>query len=139
MPPIASDTIVGLRTSVTFPSPLHGQNDKTMRTVTTMMSGDTRRHNGYPSEANDTCTKNSKFDFFYKEPCLYTQKIYLNAAQVFSALKHESRDELENPYYTKKQDNGDIEAVFPELEFDDDNEKRLTFELAFETLKCKYI
>ena len=139
MPPIASNSIVGLRSSVSFPSPIHGQFDKTMRTVTTMMSsGDTSQHNGFPIEDSATCTKNSKYDFHYKEPCLYTQKIYLNAAKVFNALKHESRDELENPYYKKKQDNGDVKVVFPELDFADDTEKRLTYELAFETLKCKY-
>lgn len=141
MPPTADNTIVGLRTQVSLTSQssqlIHG----TMKDFVAM-SGDSSQHNGFPSSEN--CShekKSSKYDFFYKEPCLYSHKIYLNAAKVFSSLKHESREELENPYYRRRQDqNGELtssKTAITDLEFEDDNEKRLTFELAFETLKCK--
>lgn len=141
MPPTADNTIVGLCTQVSLTSQrsqlIHG----TMKDFVAM-SGDSSQHNGFPSSEN--CShekKSSKYDFFYKEPCLYSHKIYLNAAKVFSSLKHESREELENPYYRRRQDpNGELTSsitAITDLEFEDDNEKRLTFELAFETLKCK--
>lgn len=143
MPPTADNSLVGLRTSVSLTAPSQlPLREKKMRGIT-MMSGDPNCHGGFSS--NEDCSeahKNSKYDFFYKEPCLYSQKVYSNAAKVFSTLKHESREEQENPYYRKRQshDNGltnNTTNVLQDLEFEDDNEKRLTFELAFETLKCK--
>ncbi|XP_045204009.2 putative methyltransferase NSUN7 isoform X2 [Mercenaria mercenaria] len=142
MPPTADNSIVGLRTQVSLTSQssrlIHG----TMKDISAM-SGDTSHHNGFPS--NENCShdrKTSKYDFFYKEPCLYSHKIYSNAAKVFSSLKHESREELENPYYRRRQEqNGpqNSKTAITDLEFDDDNEKRLTFELAFETLKYQRV
>lgn len=143
MPPTADNSIAGLRTQVSLTSQssqlIHG----TMKDIAAM-SGDASRHNGFPS--SEDCSherKTSKYDFFYKEPCLYSHKIYSNAAKVFSNLKHESREELENPYFRRRQEQNGVQkpsnTAITDLEFDDDNEKRLTFELAFETLKCKFV
>ena len=143
MPPTADNSIVGHRSSLTFTTTAQQPFDKNMRTLT-MMSGDNthQHHNGFPScgSTHDHEHKSSKYDFFYKEPCLYTHKVYANAAKVFSCLKHESKEEIENPYYRKQRqdcDNHNTPTVLPDLDFEDDAEKRLTFELAFETLKCK--
>ncbi|XP_060576770.1 putative methyltransferase NSUN7 isoform X2 [Ruditapes philippinarum] len=143
MPPTADNSIVGLRTQVSLTSQssqlIHG----TMKDIAAM-SGDASQHNGFPSSEN--CSherKSSKYDFFYKEPCLYSQRIYSNAAKVFSSLKHESREELENPYKRRQQELNGVQksskTAITDLEFDDDNEKRLTFELAFETLKYQRV
>ena len=142
MPPTA-DTSLGLRTSMTYTinkDTNETQKDKTMRTVT-MMSGDQTDHkhtNGYIK--NETESKSSKYDVHYKEPCFYSHTIYANAGKIFSALRQETREEQENPYYRKqqevKQDQKKVEI--PDIDFQDDAEKRLTFELAFEALKCKY-
>ena len=139
MPPTA-DTSLGLRTSMTYTltANTHG-NDKTMRTVT-MMSGDQTDHkhtNGYYNEAEK---KSSKYDYYYKEPCFFSQRIYANAGKVFNALRQETREELENPYYQRHKNTNKSEkkVEIPDIDFEDDTEKRLTFELAFEALKCKY-
>lgn len=142
MPPTADNAILGLRSQVSLTSQSSRLTQGNMKDFAAM-SGDTSHHNGF-STSND-CTeprKSSRYDFFYKEPCLYSQKIYLNAAKVFNSLKHESREELENPYYRKREEQltkqTSSSMAIEELDFEDDNEKRLTFELAFETLKCKY-
>lgn len=145
MPPTAENSITGLRTSVSLTAPSQlARHEKKMRNVS-IMSGETNCHDGLSS--NEDCSdrqKNSRYDFFYKEPCLYSQKVYSSAAKVFNVLKHESREELENPYYRRNRagtDNGVTNSrskLLLDLDFEDDNEKRLTFELAFETLKCKY-
>lgn len=144
MPPTADNSVVGLRTSVSLTAPSqHVLHDKTMRQFT-MMSGDTSGHADFSSHHHfEDRQKNSKYDFFYKEQCLYSHKVYSNAAKVFSSLKHESREEQENPYFRRRQsaENGLTNSktrLVPALDFEDDTEKRLTFELAFETLKCKY-
>ena len=113
-----------------------------MRTVT-MMSGDQRDHkhtNGYYNEEPDQ--KSSKYDFYFKEPCYYSHTIYSNAGKIFNALRQETREEQENPYYRKQvevnQTTSKRTVEIPDIDFQDDAEKRLTFELAFEALKCKY-
>jgi len=144
MPPTADNSIVGLRTSVSLTAPSqHALEQKKMRGITMMAGDQTNCTDGFAS--NEDCSDkhgNSKYDFFYKEPCLFSHRVYANAAKVFSTLKHESRAEQENPYFRRKQnnDNGITKTkvtALQDLEFEDDTEKRLTFELAFETLKCK--
>lgn len=80
-----------------------------------------------------------KFQYFYKEPCLYSHQIFINASKIFSTLKHESLEERENPYLRKKNKTGLADKVqeIPQLHFVNDQDKRLAFELAFSTLKCK--
>ena len=114
--------------------------DNTMRTVT-MMSGDQTDHkhtNGYYNEEPEH--KTSKFDFYYKEPCFYSHAIFSNAGKIFNALRQETREEQENPYYRKQMEVNQTKRTveIPDIDFQDDAEKRLTFELAFEALKCKY-
>lgn len=140
MPPTADSTIVKLPTQVSLTAQSSELINGRMKEIY-KMSKDSSHHNAFG--ATEHCSdhgKASKYDFFHKEPCLYSHKIYTNAAKVFSSLKHESREEIENPYYRRRQEgNNEIisSPAITDLEFDDDNEKRLTFELAFETLKCK--
>ncbi|KAL4229770.1 hypothetical protein ACF0H5_010161 [Mactra antiquata] len=140
MPPTADNTL-GLRTQVSLTSQNSRLTHESMREFAAM-SGDTSHHNGLPTNDFNEPRKSSRYDFFYKEPCLYSQKVYLNASKVFSSLKHESREELENPYYRKRDEqlNRQTSKVgLEDLDFEDDNEKRLTFELAFETLKYQRV
>ena len=82
-------------------------------------------------------------EFFNKEPCLYSHTVYKFAAGVFGALKRD--DDEENPHLAKmKQQQGDGIArkplknpEIPHMEFETEDEQRLTFTLAFSTLKCK--
>ena len=144
MPPTADSTL-GLRTSMTYTltgDTYDKKRDRTMRTVT-MMSGDQRDHkhtNGYYNEEPEQ--KSSKYDFYFKEPCYYSHTIYSNAGKIFNALRQETREEQENPYYRKQvevnQTTSKRTVEIPDIDFQDDAEKRLTFELAFEALKCKY-
>ncbi|XP_076117527.1 putative methyltransferase NSUN7 isoform X2 [Mytilus galloprovincialis] len=78
-----------------------------------------------------------QFDFFYKEPCLYSHKVYVNSAKVFETLRHDSKEERSNPILQRKIQQTLAQRVkdIPQLEFEDDQEKRLTFELAFTALK----
>ena len=71
-------------------------------------------------------------EFFQKEPCLYTHRIFKFSAQVFRAVKHQ-RMYAQNHKKGKK----DAGLDFPSIDFNDSNEKRLTFGLVFSTLKCK--
>lgn len=82
-----------------------------------------------------------KFQYFYKEPCLYSHQIFINASKIFSTLKHESLEERENPYLRKKNKTGLAEKVqeIPQLHFVNDQDKRLAFELAFSTLKYQLL
>ncbi|XP_060075252.1 putative methyltransferase NSUN7 [Ylistrum balloti] len=79
--------------------------------------------------------------FFKKEPCLYSHQCYLKAAKVFSALKHDSKDVRENPYLKRRNHDALKSKVqdIPELNFQDDGEKRLSFELAFKALKFQML
>lgn len=141
MPPTAYNTIIGPRTQASHTLRRNHLTDGTMKDLAAM-AGDSSHQNGFLTLENDSEKhKYSKHDFFYKEPCLYTHKIYSSAAKVFSNLKHKSREELENPYYRKRNDENEerTSTSVTDLEFEDDNEKRLTFELAFETLKYQRV
>lgn len=86
--------------------------------------------------------RNLRNEFFSKEECLYSHQVFLNAAKLFDVLKHDTKEERENVYLKKKRQAADNLAErlqnLPRIEFGDDGEKRLTLELAFTTLKCKY-
>lgn len=85
-----------------------------------------------------------KYDFFYKQPCLYSHKVYVKGAKVFEFLKHGTNDSNNSSPYLRSQKSQQTlsETVqdlhVPQLSFEDNLEKRLTFELAFTALKCKY-
>ena len=87
-----------------------------------------------------------KYDFFYKEPCLYSHKVYVKGAKVFEFLKHSTNETDSNnssPYLRSQKSRQTLSETVqdlhvPQLSFEDNLEKRLTFELAFTALKCKY-
>ncbi|KAK6172528.1 hypothetical protein SNE40_016163 [Patella caerulea] len=75
-----------------------------------------------------------RMEFFHKEECFYTHEMYVKAGKIYDALKHESEEVL----IAKKRDNSnsnDALNQLAQLDFENDNEKRLTFELSFSTLK----
>ncbi|XP_061188940.1 putative methyltransferase NSUN7 [Saccostrea echinata] len=80
-----------------------------------------------------------RFQFFYKEPCLYSHQTYNNASKIFSALRHESLEERENPYLKKRNKAALSERDIPQVYFSNDQDKRLAFELAFSTLKYQLL
>ncbi|XP_052276864.1 putative methyltransferase NSUN7 isoform X1 [Dreissena polymorpha] len=147
MPPTADNAIIGIRTSVSLLT--SGQSKKPGMRGVSIMADDSHSYQQNGLHSNDDLNKSkvgSKYDFFYKESCLYSQKIYKNAARVFQSLKHETREELENPYYQRKlhlanTTNGlsQPKVCVQDLDFADDNEKRLTFQLAYETLKYQRV
>ena len=104
--------------------------------------------NGFQGGGNSkTATfndKNRKFlaEFFHREPCPYSHKVYQYAADIFEVLKHESK--LVDPIMQRirgVQYNGTTtpeKKQLPHIEFESENEKRLTYQLVFSTLKCKY-
>jgi hypothetical protein len=84
-------------------------------------------------------------EFFRREPCLYNQVVYKNAARIFHCLK---ADLNENPILKtlKKQQaiekGEDLEekqvTEVPKIDYEDGKEKKKTLQLAFSTLKCKF-
>lgn len=61
-------------------------------------------------------------EFFYKEPTIYSHEVYKKSSKIFSKLTEENQ-----------QDSKD------DILFDNENEMRLTYQLAYDTLKCKYL
>lgn len=83
-------------------------------------------------------------DFLRREPCLYNQVVYKNAARIFHCLK---ADLNENPILKTLKKQQAIEkgedldkkqvAEVPKIEYLNGKEKKNTLQLAFSTLKCK--
>lgn len=78
-----------------------------------------------------------RMEFFKKEPCLYSHKIFQHAAVIFNALKHEKEED--NAYLKRKrgEQKKDKTPEIPHIDFENAKEKRLAFELAFSALKCE--
>ena len=85
--------------------------------------------------------KSKKFleEFFHREPCLYSHRVYQYATDVFDVLKHESKlvDPIMQRIHGYHNDSNEKKEL-PQIEFESENEKRLTYQLVFATLKCKY-
>ena len=78
-------------------------------------------------------------EFFHKEPCPYTHQVFQYGALVFEALRH-SYNKEERVHSRRGQQHEDTMAKnpqIPSIQFKSENEKRLTFQLVFQTLKCK--
>lgn len=83
-------------------------------------------------------------EFLRREPCLYNQVVYKNAARIFHCLK---ADLNENPILKTLKQQQAIEkgeevdqkqvAEVPKIEYQNGKEKKNTLQLAFSTLKCK--
>ena len=76
-------------------------------------------------------------EFFHKEPCVFSHTVYQHAATVLEALRHDPRDQP-----TKRRGPGEEKPKpleIPNIDFENENEKRLTFTLVFSSLKCKYL
>lgn len=72
-------------------------------------------------------------EFFQKEQCLYTHRAFRFAANVYQSVKHQRMKMSEK---AGKKGGKETTMEFPNIEFKDSNEKRLTFGLVFSTLKC---
>ena len=78
-------------------------------------------------------------ELFHKEPCPYTHQIFHLASIVFDALKHSYRNDSGYIAGGRKGNRKEEKKIeIPNIEFESENEKRLTFQLVFQTLKCKY-
>ena len=76
--------------------------------------------------------KSAAKEFFKKEPCIHTHRMFDRAAKIFRGLKLAKEKQLE-----RKGGGGGAEPALPALDFNGPTEKRLTFELAFSSLKCE--
>ena len=86
--------------------------------------------------------KDAAKEFFKKEPCLYTHRMFDRAAKIFHGLKLAKQKQLEKKTtkkpggkVVKEEDDG---PTIPHMDFKGPTEKKLTFELAFASLKCEY-
>lgn len=78
-------------------------------------------------------------EFFRKEPCIYTHRMFQRAAQIFASLRHNSDSDHSSPVRRKPVSVKEpASRPVPPMDFTDTTEKKLTYELAFATLKCKY-
>lgn len=83
--------------------------------------------------------KKYRNEFFQKLPCIYSNQVFLHAATIFDVLKHDfEEDEQKSPQRRQAEQFTFRHMDMPHIEFIDDHEKRLTFQLVFNTLKCKY-
>lgn len=85
-------------------------------------------------------------EFFRKEPCLYKQIVYKNAARIFHCLKANLN---ENPILKSlkqqklkemgKDENEKQATEVPKIKYENSQEKRNTLQLAFSTLKFQKV
>ena len=89
--------------------------------------------------------KGAAKEFFKKEPCIHTHRMFERAAKIFQGLKlakqrqQEKKDmkQAGGPGAKIKEEEND-EPTIPHMDFKGPTEKKLTFELAFSSLKCEY-
>lgn len=82
--------------------------------------------------------------FFYNEPCLYNHRIYEHATVIYNAMRNllsGVKQEQSTARRRKKKEEQTVERKnsyeVPKNVFSSANEKRLSFSLVFQTLKCK--
>ena len=76
-------------------------------------------------------------EFFRKEECKYSHVVYEHAAAIFNLLKHDFTDDELLLGRRKVAQVTDESPATPEIHFDSHEQKRLTFDLVYSTLKCK--
>ena len=62
--------------------------------------------------------------------------MYLNASKIFSALQHQPRDDGSYESVQKRKAYKDLDKKIPYIDFEMETERKLTYELAYTTLKC---
>lgn len=67
----------------------------------------------------------------------YDQTMYLHASKIFTALQHQPRDDGTYESAQRRKAHKDINKTIPSMLFETESERKLTYELAYSTLKCK--
>eukprot|EP00920_Eleutheroschizon_duboscqi_P020127 GHVT01047957.1.p1 GENE.GHVT01047957.1~~GHVT01047957.1.p1 ORF type:complete len:157 (+),score=6.18 GHVT01047957.1:45-515(+) len=118
----------------------------------TKMSGDATmavkpgRASSNPDGRSLRMEKAFLWEFFHKEPSLYSHTVFQHAAEVFEALSKDPNEVRKEARSTAKPTRGASSRPpertntieLPVIDFETENDKRLTFTLVFQTLKCKY-
>ncbi|XP_046329088.2 putative methyltransferase NSUN7 isoform X1 [Haliotis rufescens] len=92
------------------------------------------------SQSNGYISDESKYrqEFFFKEPTVYSHRMFVRGAKIYSVLKQDPNEG--SPYLRRKQlANAPIQPPVADEEFKDEIEKRKTYELAFAALKYQTI
>ena len=107
-----------------------------------------------PGQNNTDEYKRQILGFFKNEPCLYNHHIFGYAATFFDAMKHPdeafiignlsrpdgnqaAKAKVRSSRRQSNQSANENRNRLPEIEFGSEKEKRLTYQLLFQTLKCK--
>lgn len=88
----------------------------------------------------DTSTSqsaSSSSEFFHKEACIHTHRVLLRAGKLFGALRNGRKKELASAI--RRKNIAELSPHIPQVDFADNAEMKITYELAFAALKCKYI
>lgn len=67
----------------------------------------------------------------------YNQTIFKHATKIFSALQHEPRDEGTYESAQKRKLYKSQSHEIPHIKYENDTDRKLTYELSYSTLKCK--
>lgn len=84
--------------------------------------------------------KSATADFFKKEPCLHSHRVFERAAKIFDGLSKARLQHIQaklKPGAKKDAHPAASESTIPNLDFNGPSEKKLTFELAFASMKCE--
>lgn len=68
----------------------------------------------------------------------YDQTMYICASKLFSALQHEPRDDGTYEATQKRKAFKNRDKTIPYIPFESDSDRKMAYELAYTTLKCKY-
>ncbi|XP_055894719.1 putative methyltransferase NSUN7 isoform X1 [Biomphalaria glabrata] len=110
-------------------------NDPEMTKTLSATDADERRRTFGAKEHNHISRQ-----FFHKEPCLYTHRMFQMAAKIFSVLKisNERDEEMKSMRKRRGLDVLDNDTI-PDMEFKDMQEQIKTFELTFAALKFQVL
>lgn len=71
-------------------------------------------------------------EFFQREPCIYNHSTFQFAARIYESLRTDATKDAMNVLM------GQPQREVLSIEFRNEHEKRLTYSLVFQTLKCEY-
>jgi len=65
--------------------------------------------------------------------------MFLNASKIFTALQHEPRDDGSYEAAQRRKAYKKLDKTVPSVQYESDQERRLTYQLAYTALKCKIL